>query len=106
MRRSGRPIIGPGLVYNSPNNGNYVRNEVKPSFTTDLELGLEVTPNISFAIGANNLFDKKPEGVAIDPVTGSDFGRWSDGLRLPADQLALRHQWRILLWAHHAEVVT
>ncbi len=61
---------GPAYVYNSPNNGNYVRNEVKPSFITDLELGLDVTRNLSLAIGANNLFDKKPEGVKIDPVTG------------------------------------
>jgi len=61
---------GPAYIYNSPNNGNYVRNEVTPSFITDLELGLEVTRNISFAVGANNLFNKKPEGVKIDPVTG------------------------------------
>lgn len=61
---------GPAYIYNSPNNGNYVKNEVTPSFITDLELGVAVTKKVSLAIGANNLFNKKPEGVKIDPVTG------------------------------------
>jgi len=62
--------FGPAYVYNPPNNGNYVRNEVSASFITDLELGLAVNGNVSVAVGANNLFNKKPEGVKIDPVTG------------------------------------
>ncbi|CAN5320683.1 TonB-dependent receptor [soil metagenome] len=35
---------------------------VKATGITDLEIGYEVTPAISFSVGANNLFDKLPEG--------------------------------------------
>lgn len=62
--------FGAAYVYNSPNNGDYVKNEVKATFITDIELGLDLNDNLSFAVGANNLFNKKPEGTRIEPVTG------------------------------------
>jgi iron complex outermembrane receptor protein len=43
---------------------------VKATFLTDLELGYDVTDNLNLAIGANNLFNKKPEIPALLPAAG------------------------------------
>jgi iron complex outermembrane receptor protein len=48
-----------------PIDGRYYRAEVAAAAIVDLELAYDFTEFLSFAIGANNLFDKKPE---IPPV--------------------------------------
>jgi iron complex outermembrane recepter protein len=48
---------------------------VKRAIITDLEVGYDFTDNVTFSIGANNLFDKIPEvpklvtgtGVVVNP---------------------------------------
>lgn len=56
---------GPGTGLTAPillSNGQYYYNaEVKPAAIVDLELDYDITDFANIAIGANNLFDKKPE---------------------------------------------
>lgn len=49
-----RPITGDGTP-------GYYGGEVKPAVIADLELGYDLTSFLNFAVGANNLFNKKPE---------------------------------------------
>jgi iron complex outermembrane receptor protein len=42
---------------------------VKSTFLADLELGYDLTDNVSLAIGANNLFNKKPEIPNLLPAS-------------------------------------
>ncbi|MBC2666852.1 TonB-dependent receptor [Novosphingobium flavum] len=48
--------------------------EVKPAAIFDIELGYDVTSFMNLAIGANNLFNKKPEvpGLVSDYTTGTN----------------------------------
>lgn len=60
-------------------NGQYYYNaEVKPAAIFDLEFDYDITDFANIAIGANNLFDKKPEIPALvanyDPATWSTTG--------------------------------
>lgn len=58
-----QPNAFAGLVnrpIGDPVNG-YYEGIVKPAIIVDLEVGYDVTRWFNFAIGANNLFDKKPE---------------------------------------------
>ncbi len=58
--------------------GTFYLAEVKPTAIVDLELGYDVTDFLNIAIGANNLFNKKPEipplvadyNAATWPTTG------------------------------------
>jgi len=68
-----RPITGDGTA-------GYYEGIVKPATIFDLELGYDITKFMNIAIGANNLFDKKPE---IPPLV-SDYdpaapGAWLAG---------------------------
>lgn len=47
--------------------GDYRRNSIGTKGITDLEIGYNVTPAFTIAVGANNLFDVYPD--KIDPVT-------------------------------------
>lgn len=49
-----------------PANG-FFEGIVKPAVIVDLELGYDVASWFNFAVGANNLFDKKPEIPALVP---------------------------------------
>jgi iron complex outermembrane receptor protein len=53
-----RPITGDGTA-------GYYEGIVKPAMIFDLELGYDVTKFLNVAIGANNLFNKKPEVPAL-----------------------------------------
>lgn len=55
----------------SPNGGTYYNEEVKATGITDLEATYAVTKQVKLAVGANNLFDKKPENR---PQTVSSTG--------------------------------
>ncbi len=57
-----------------PNGQRYYNAEVKPAAIFDLELDYDITEFANIAIGANNLFDKKPE---IAPLVGNyDPATW------------------------------
>ncbi|HEX7819094.1 MAG TPA: TonB-dependent receptor [Sphingobium sp.] len=49
------------------NTGHYVENSVDPAVITDLDISYNVTPALRLTVGANNLFDLKPNKV--DPIT-------------------------------------
>ncbi|MET0587806.1 MAG: TonB-dependent receptor [Novosphingobium sp.] len=55
-------------VASAPIPGNFYPAEVKPAAIVDLELGYDFTKWLNVAVGANNLFDKKPEIPALLPV--------------------------------------
>lgn len=60
-------LVSPAVaVINAPiNPGSYFPAVVKGTAIFDLELGYDVTEWATFSIGANNLFDKKPEIPAV-----------------------------------------
>jgi iron complex outermembrane receptor protein len=53
-------LYGPSTVYLTPDSSNFYRSHLAVAPITDLELGYKVTRNLQLALGANNLFDKKP----------------------------------------------
>ncbi len=65
-------IYGPTKVLYSPNGGTYYNNEVKTAGITDLEIDYAFTDMIGLAVGANNLFDKRPESMVFIGNTPSD----------------------------------
>ncbi len=48
-------------------NNNYVKNVVSAKVITDLDIGYAVTPAVKVSIGADNLFDVRPDEV--NPIT-------------------------------------
>lgn len=69
-------LIADGALINGVNaNQLYFNGVVKRAIITDLEVGYDFTDNVTFSIGANNLFDKIPEvpklvtgtGVVVNP---------------------------------------
>jgi iron complex outermembrane receptor protein len=56
-------IYGKSTGYGSEDGAVYHKTEISTKYLTDLELGYKVTPALSLAVGANNLFNKYPEGV-------------------------------------------
>ncbi|MBJ7443748.1 MAG: TonB-dependent receptor [Sphingobium sp.] len=69
-------LIADGALVNGVNaNQLYFNGVVKRAIITDLEVGYDFTDNVTFSIGANNLFDKIPEvpklvsgtGVVVNP---------------------------------------
>ena len=48
-------------------NNNYVRNVIGAKLITDLDVGYRVTPAVRLSIGADNLFDVRPDKV--NPIT-------------------------------------
>ena len=62
-------VYGPAKGYSSPNLATYYRTRIGTAAITDLELGYEVTRGVQLAIGANNLFDKRPPKPPFVPGT-------------------------------------
>jgi iron complex outermembrane receptor protein len=63
-------LVSPALtVASAPIPGNFYPAEVKPAAIVDLELGYDFTKWLNVAVGANNLFDKKPEMPALLPIS-------------------------------------
>ena len=69
-------LIADGALVNGVNaNQLYFNGVVKAAVITDLEVGYDFTDNVTFSLGANNLFDKVPEvpkmvtgaGVVVNP---------------------------------------
>jgi iron complex outermembrane receptor protein len=49
----------------SPDGGTFYRNTVGFSAITDIEVGLKVTPQVTFSFGAQNLTDKQPPNYLL-----------------------------------------
>jgi iron complex outermembrane recepter protein len=73
-------LTRPSGAYVGPSSGYYVA-KVGTAGITDLELSYELLTDLTFTVGANNLFNKKPEkvynvtlanGTGLRPVTGSN----------------------------------
>lgn len=69
-------LIADGALVNGVNaNQLYFNGVVKSAIITDLEVGYDFNDNVTFSLGANNLFDKVPEvpkfvtgaGVVVNP---------------------------------------
>jgi iron complex outermembrane receptor protein len=69
-------FYGNAWAYQDPGNGIYYKDETGLAFITDLDVAYEVMPGAALAIGANNLFDKRPNmvnamGLAVQGAAGS-----------------------------------
>ena len=53
---------------------SYDFGKVKAAGITDLEIGYHITPRVTFSVGSNNLFDKRPEKVKFVPANGDFSG--------------------------------
>ncbi len=53
---------------------SYDYSKIKPAGITDLEIDYHITKPVTLAIGANNLFNKKPEKVQFIPLNGDFSG--------------------------------
>ena len=63
-------IYGPTSEVSSTALGAPSFNEVGTASITDMEISYAFTDYLTFTVGGNNIFDKKPETTGIDPVTG------------------------------------
>jgi iron complex outermembrane receptor protein len=69
-------FFGNAWAYQDPGNGTFYVDETGAAFITDLDVAYELTRGFSLAVGANNLFDKRPnrvnaEGLAVQGEAGS-----------------------------------
>jgi iron complex outermembrane receptor protein len=56
-------IYGKSTGYGSEDGAVYHKTEISTKALTDLEIGYKVSPALSLAVGANNLFNTYPNGV-------------------------------------------
>jgi iron complex outermembrane receptor protein len=62
-------LVSPAItVASAPITGNFFPGVVKPATIFDVEVDYDVTEWANLAIGANNLFNKKPEVPALVPL--------------------------------------
>ena len=62
-------VYGPSSVDYSPNGGIYYTNHVETAGITDLELSYHILDNWTLSLGADNLFDHRPE--VINPLNAT-----------------------------------
>ncbi|MDB5733980.1 MAG: TonB-dependent receptor [Alphaproteobacteria bacterium] len=58
-------LYGPSSVDYSPNGGTYYTNKVSTKAITDLEASYRFLDAWTLSVGANNLFDERPETVGV-----------------------------------------
>jgi iron complex outermembrane recepter protein len=75
LYRSGRWTIdakerfyGNAWNYEDPGDGKYYRDETGPAFITDLDVSFALTRLLSLSVGADNLFDKRPNRVSAQAL--------------------------------------
>jgi len=56
-------LYGKSYNWESPDGGTYYKNEIDNTAITDLEVAYRYNSNWTFTVGANNLFNKYPDGV-------------------------------------------
>ncbi|MEO6224567.1 MAG: TonB-dependent receptor, partial [Sphingomicrobium sp.] len=69
-------FFGNAWNYQDPGDGNFYVDRTGPAFITDVDIAYSVTKGVALAIGANNLFDKRPNrvnaaGLAVQGAAGS-----------------------------------
>ncbi|MEO7278066.1 MAG: TonB-dependent receptor, partial [Sphingomicrobium sp.] len=69
-------FYGNAWNYQDPGDGTFYVDETGSAFITDLDVAYRLTGGISLALGANNLFDKRPnmvsaQGLAVQGAAGS-----------------------------------
>ena len=74
--KAARPITGDGTP-------GYYEAEVRPAVIVDLEAGYDLTKFLNIAIGANNLFNKKPEIPGLVPDYNPADPSWTGAGRSP-----------------------
>jgi iron complex outermembrane receptor protein len=57
-------FYGNAWNFEDPGDGHFYRDSTGSAFITDVEAALAVTPSLSFALGADNLFNKRPSQVS------------------------------------------
>ncbi|HEX7852371.1 MAG TPA: TonB-dependent receptor [Sphingobium sp.] len=65
-------IYGPASVYASPDSATYYETRLGTAAITDIELGYRFGSGLHIAVGANNLFDKRPPAAPRTP-DGSQY---------------------------------
>jgi iron complex outermembrane receptor protein len=66
-------FYGPTSADLTPDGSAYYTNKVKSTAITDLEIDYNYLENWTIAVGANNLFDQRPETIGVlDPSTLQD----------------------------------
>jgi len=72
-------LYGPSSVDYSPNAGTYYTNKIGTAAITDLDVSYRFLDSWTLTAGANNLFDKRPEGVrALNATTLTNGGNIVD----------------------------
>jgi len=64
-------IYGPSSVWLTPDSANFYKSRIGVAGITDLELDYKPLRFLQLALGANNLFDKKPPVTALVPGGGT-----------------------------------
>jgi iron complex outermembrane receptor protein len=75
-------VYGKTTAYLSPDGGSFYKQTVGSAFIGDLELNYDISKDLEFSIGANNIFNKRPPNVGLVP--GSTNSMVNDGNVLDA----------------------
>ncbi|MDB5962786.1 MAG: TonB-dependent receptor [Massilia sp.] len=57
-------IYGSSSEYGTEDGGQYFQTKITPKYITDLEVSARVSKGLTLSVGANNLFNKYPNGVS------------------------------------------
>jgi iron complex outermembrane receptor protein len=57
-------IYGSSSEYGTEDGGDYFKTKITPKYITDLEVSARVSKGLTLSVGANNLFNKYPNGVS------------------------------------------
>lgn len=64
-------VYGKSSAQLSPDGGTFYNQEIGATFIGDIELNYDITPNLGIALGANNVFNKRPPTVPLVPGTSN-----------------------------------
>jgi iron complex outermembrane receptor protein len=69
-------LFGNASRFADPGDGNYYLDETGTAFITDVDIGFRLTRALTFSVGANNLFDVRPNrvneaGLQVAALAGS-----------------------------------
>lgn len=64
-------IYGPASNFTSPDSTNFYKQRVATAAITDLEASYKILAGLELSVGANNLFNKRPQAVSIIPGTAT-----------------------------------
>ena len=76
-------VYGVSSNFTSPNGGTFYEQKIGTAFIGDLELNYDLAEGLELAIGANNIFNKRPPTVALAPGR-ADFLNVGGGTQIDA----------------------